>query len=461
MVDPSQFTTLRSISFVSSTISFSFCILAFLMYCLVRYWLNPELGKRPMFVLSLFVCVADALFAVFNYTTTGLPEYGVNPLNHIFCNVVMWGFVFSFLLSFCFTTCVAAHLYMVFVQRINASRTLNPTKWAILCTAFSAFGACVPLFGETYEWRQEKQRCWFHSATWAYSLGSQWVSAYIYVILGSIYCVFVVSRILSRLSLHQKTVNQRSPSNVAVSNQSSRHHGEASNAAANSAVASFQEVALGGELEKKSQASLQALSPGTGLATSPEERLNIPNSSTTNLPKLVVSTPHCAAPAASPSMVFSPNLYNQNSTIGRNKSVYRSRPAQRLIIYPLFNLITHLSLIICETVFTITEGYVYEMLVFEYIITGLQGFFNASLFLTDQTIQTTLKQEILSPLIDEHNKKFGLGIFANSVRQIERDPSWFEERRYRVLCWLAGTPVESRESTGQAAKSVVPMVVVS
>ncbi|KAI9143324.1 hypothetical protein BKA69DRAFT_173639 [Paraphysoderma sedebokerense] len=96
---------LRDGLFFSCLISVIAAFVALFVYCLIRLRLSPTVGKRPMVILSLLVCICDGVYAAFNgatYFVTVEPPKG-SPL----CELLVWGYAFGSLLSLLMTCGIA------------------------------------------------------------------------------------------------------------------------------------------------------------------------------------------------------------------------------------------------------------------------------------------------------------------------------------------------------------------
>lgn len=307
----------------SCSITLGAAVIALIMYLVVRYKLNPPVGKRRIFLLSLFNVLADGVYAFFNGATTQIsspPAPGV-------CELVTWGYVFGCVLSTCFTCGITMHLFLIFIRKDGSvSKGVDVKRWTVGSVFVALLASCIPLFANGYGWLEDELTCWYINDDPTKSLVLQWVSLYGWSLLGVIWCTYVAGAVILKLFNH----DMDAATHLSFSKARSNDNRQKSSVKGDTNSEAFGATSGGADLK----------------AATSKSHLSKPNDKTIKI-------------------------------------------AQRLVLYPLLLILTQGSLLAVETEAIVSGQYRFLPYAYEYTITGLQGFFNMIIFVTDRAVVST------------------------------------------------------------------------
>ncbi|RKP14840.1 hypothetical protein BJ684DRAFT_14867 [Piptocephalis cylindrospora] len=194
-------------------ISLIACVLVLLAYTAARIY-RPQLTDRVSLRLTIGLTVADLLFASFQII-------GLSPVrtNTSLCAASVWGYVASSLLATFLTVCLAFNLHVVFVS--GARNTHSYERWYFLVSLLAAvLISLAPFIGKRYGFDDKEQTCWFRDVESGIGLLWAWLTLYLWVILGILYCTLAVSVILLHLHRGKRKMQHRQIVGIPTENDS-------------------------------------------------------------------------------------------------------------------------------------------------------------------------------------------------------------------------------------------------
>ncbi|KAI9136604.1 hypothetical protein BKA69DRAFT_117833 [Paraphysoderma sedebokerense] len=357
----------------SCSITLGAAVIALIIYLVVRYKLNPPVGKRRIFLLRFgnriitnavderesknslingyfyFIysvcsmcwrmeCMLFSMGLPHRYRHLQLPEcvslsLGVSILfakSLELCLILFYlltGYVFGCVLSTCFTCGITMHLFLIFIRKDGSvSKGVDVKRWTVGSVFVALLASCIPLFANGYGWLEDELTCWYMNDDPTKSLVLQWVSLYGWSLLGVIWCTYVAGAVILKLFNH----DMDAATHLSFSKARSNDNRQKSSVKGDTNSEAFGATSGGADLK----------------AATSKSHLSKPNDKTIKI-------------------------------------------AQRLVLYPLLLILTQGSLLAVETEAIVSGQYRFLPYAYEYTITGLQGFFNMIIFVTDRALVST------------------------------------------------------------------------
>ncbi|KAI9229201.1 MAG: hypothetical protein DHS80DRAFT_22571 [Piptocephalis tieghemiana] len=177
-------------------------VIVLLAYTAARIY-SAELIDRVSLRLTIGLTVADLLFAIFQ-----IIGFSHVQANTALCAASVWGYVASSLLATFLTVCLAFNLHVVFVS--GARNTHSYERWYFVFSILaSLLISLAPFIGHRYGFDEKEQTCWFKDVESGIGLLWAWLTLYLWVILGILYCTLAVSVILLHLHRGKRKMQHR------------------------------------------------------------------------------------------------------------------------------------------------------------------------------------------------------------------------------------------------------------
>ncbi|KAL7751788.1 hypothetical protein RI367_002788 [Sorochytrium milnesiophthora] len=336
-IDPGERDIINEVIAGLNSIAMTAVLGAVITYCLI-WIMNRKSADRISLRLSMYICLADMLFHQVNIW--GVDIFAdTDPWQ---CKAYTFGYVMFDLLSIFFTVCIAIHLQITFLStKVFASfhqklgLPLIERLYVFGSVTLSAAIASVPLFFDMYGWNTPEI---------TRNIIYQWTTLYIWMIVGSLYCAYVVVRVVLRIRSIEKSLFNHGRVNSDGDMEVPQHQGQ-----------------QGKDLRRRSNQSLE-------------------------------TTARSAPMGTDHAMEASHTSLNERKTaeeLHRSTVRVQLAIAKRLTAFSIIPLFTQLFSFVGETEIHFVREVKYEILMLEGVCTGIQGLLDAAAFSTDTSVWTT------------------------------------------------------------------------